>query len=46
MIPAGEAYDGNSVNGGFWNGFSVIVEPQDHAGGTDVFVAGVTWEAD
>ena len=43
MIPAGEDYNSNSMQGGVWNAFSVIVEPQDHAGGTNIFVAGVSW---
>ena len=46
-LPAGEDYD-NEVSipqGGVWNGFSVVVEPQDHAGGTDIFVRDVVWSA-
>jgi hypothetical protein len=44
MIPAGEDYDASSVFGGVWNGFSVVMEPQDHAGGTTVLVADVIWD--
>jgi hypothetical protein len=39
-IPAGEDYNAPA---GVWNGFSVIAEPQDHAGGTYILVADVTW---
>jgi hypothetical protein len=45
-IPEGEDYDAASPQapGGVWNAFSVIAEPQDHAGGTYIFVADVVWD--
>lgn len=45
-IPAGEDYDAASPQapGGVWNAFSIIVEPQDHAGGTTIFVSDVIWD--
>ena len=43
-IPVGEDYNNEGTNpGGVWNGFSVVVEPQDHAGGTYILVADVIW---
>jgi hypothetical protein len=43
-IPAGEPYNSYSAGGeGVWNGFSVILEPQDHPGGTYVFVKDAVW---
>jgi hypothetical protein len=46
-IPAAEPYDNEpSIPlGGVWNGFSVVVDPQDHIGGTYVFVSDVIWAA-
>jgi hypothetical protein len=44
MIPAGEDYDSTDPSGGVWNGFSVVLEDQDHAGGTYVLVADVIWD--
>jgi hypothetical protein len=41
-IPTGEPYNASTV-AGVWNGFSVIVEPQDHPGGTYIFVKDVVW---
>jgi hypothetical protein len=43
-IPDGEPYDaepGGSI--GVWNGFSIVVEPQDHVGGTDILVRKIVW---
>jgi hypothetical protein len=31
--------------GGVWNGFSVVTEPEDHAGGTYIFVKDIQWVA-
>jgi hypothetical protein len=31
--------------GGVWNGFSVVADPGDHAGGTYIFIKNVTWVA-
>jgi hypothetical protein len=45
-IPAGEDYDNETPPGGVWNGFSVVAEPQDHAGGTYIFVSEVVWAKD
>jgi hypothetical protein len=43
-IPPGEPYNTYSSGAmGVWNGFSVIVEPQDHAGGTYIFVKDAVW---
>jgi hypothetical protein len=43
-IPPGEPYNTYSAGGtGVWNGFSVIVEPQDHPGGTYIFVKDAVW---
>jgi hypothetical protein len=43
-IPPGEPYNSYSAGGtGVWNGFSVIVEPQDHPGGTYIFVKDAVW---
>jgi hypothetical protein len=42
-IPTGEDYDHESPAGGVWDGFSIVVEPQDHVGGTYVFVSDVVW---
>ena len=46
-IPAGEDYDDEPTSplGGVWNGFSVVVEPEDHAGGTYILVSDVVWDA-
>jgi hypothetical protein len=44
-IPAGELYNTSATPGGVWNGFSVVGEPQDHLGGTYIFVKDVTWTA-
>ena len=46
-IPAGEPYDDEATSpfGGVWNGFSIVVEPEDHAGGTYLFVSDVVWSA-
>jgi hypothetical protein len=43
-IPAMAPYN-DIVTGtaGVWNGFSVVFEPQDHMGGTYVFVKNVVW---
>jgi hypothetical protein len=43
-IPAGEPYNEGAVSGGVWNGFSVVVEPQDHVGGTIIQVKDMTWK--
>jgi hypothetical protein len=44
-IPAGEPYnEGAATTGGVWNGFSVVVEPQDHVGGTTIQVKDMTWK--
>ena len=46
-IPAGEDYDNEAQSvGGVWNGFSLVVEPQDHAGGTSLFVSDIVWAAE
>lgn len=43
-IPPGEPYNSYSAGSlGVWNGFSVIVEPQDHPGGTYIFVKDAVW---
>jgi hypothetical protein len=43
-IPPGEPYNTYSSGAmGVWNGFSVIVEPQDHPGGTYIFVKDAVW---
>jgi len=43
-IPANYAYNElASASGGVWNGFSVVVEPGDHAGGTIIEVKEMTW---
>jgi hypothetical protein len=46
-IPDGEDYDDESGSpyGGVWDGFSVVAEPQDHVGGTYIFVSDVVWVA-
>jgi hypothetical protein len=49
-IPPDEDYDSEPPTAGaptpgVWNGFSVVAEPQDHAGGTDIFVSDVIWAA-
>jgi len=31
--------------GGVWNGFSVVTEPEDHVGGTYIFVKDIQWVA-
>jgi hypothetical protein len=43
-IPA-EDYDNEATapQGGVWNGFSVVAEPQDHMGGTTILVSDVVW---
>jgi hypothetical protein len=44
-IPAGDPYNESaSVSGGVWNGFSVVVEPADHTGGTTILVKDMTWK--
>jgi hypothetical protein len=50
MIPVGEPYNDYTTSGGVWNGFSIVVEPQDHIGdgspgdvGTYILVKDVTW---
>jgi hypothetical protein len=45
-IPAGEPYNDppGSTTGGVWNAFSVVVEPQDHVGGTTIQVKDMTWK--
>jgi hypothetical protein len=46
-IPVDEDYN-NEVQvspGGVWNGFSIVVEPADHLGGTYIFVSDVVWSA-
>jgi hypothetical protein len=43
-IPPDELYNNYSAGGtGVWNGLSVIVEPQDHPGGTYIFVKDAVW---
>jgi len=43
-IPPDEPYNNYSAGGtGVWNGFSVIVEPADHPGGTYIFVKDAVW---
>jgi hypothetical protein len=43
-IPLDEPYNLYSAGGtGVWNGFSVIVEPGDHPGGTYIFVKDIVW---
>jgi hypothetical protein len=43
-IPPGEPYNAYSAGmTGVWNGFSVIVEPQDHPGGTYIYVKDAVW---
>jgi hypothetical protein len=42
-IPAGEDYDDETPGEGVWNGFSIVAEPEDHAGGTYIFVSDVVW---
>ncbi len=44
-IPAGELYNTSATPGGVWNGFSIVGEPQDHLGGTYIFVKDITWSA-
>jgi hypothetical protein len=41
-IPANEPYN-SYTSAGVWNGFSVILEPLDHAGGTYLFVKDAVW---
>jgi hypothetical protein len=44
-IPPGDMYNETATpNGGVWNGFSVVVEPGDHTGGTIISVKDVTWK--
>jgi hypothetical protein len=45
IVPAGELYNTSANPGGVWNGFSVVAEPQDHMGGTYIFVKDITWTA-
>jgi hypothetical protein len=40
---SGSPYNMSSTMGGVWNGFSVVAEPNDHAGGTYIFVKDITW---
>lgn len=42
-IPADEPYDTSALAGGVWNGFSVVAEPQDHAGGSYILVKDIRW---
>ncbi len=43
-LPAGEAYnDEANTGGGVWNGFSVVIEPEDVLGGTYIFVKDIQW---
>ena len=46
-IPDGEDYDNETAApfGGVWDGFSVVAEPQDHVGGTYIFVSDIVWAA-
>ena len=44
-IPVNEPYNEKaSTTGGVWNGFSVVVEPGDHAGGTTIEVKDIVWK--
>jgi hypothetical protein len=44
-IPVGEPYnEGAATTGGVWNGFSAVVEPQDHVGGTTIQIKDMTWK--
>ena len=45
-IPTAESYDTSSTDpaGGVWNGFSVVTEPGDHAGGSYILVKDVVWK--
>jgi hypothetical protein len=47
VIPAGLSYDTSSTDpgAGVWNGFSVVTEPEDHVGGTYIFVKDIQWVA-
>jgi hypothetical protein len=42
-IPVGEPYNTSALAGGVWNGFSVVAEPQDHAGGSYILVRDIRW---
>jgi hypothetical protein len=44
-IPAEDYNDepGNAFSG-VWDGFSIVVEPEDHVGGTYIFVRNVSWD--
>jgi hypothetical protein len=43
-IPADEPYNAYSLGAtGVWNGFSVILEPGDHPGGTYIYIKDVVW---
>jgi hypothetical protein len=43
-IPAGEPYNAEpNTAGGVWNGLSVVVEPEDHIGGSYVLVRDIVW---
>jgi len=47
-IPPGEDYDNEPSAPspfGVWNGFSVVAEPEDHLGGTDILVSDIVWTA-
>jgi hypothetical protein len=41
--PSSADYNQAATGGGVWNGFSVIVESQDHVGGTYIWVKDVVW---
>jgi hypothetical protein len=41
--PAATDYNLSTTQGGVWNGFSVVAEAPDHAGGTYIFVKDITW---
>ncbi|HVZ75197.1 MAG TPA: hypothetical protein VHJ20_22610 [Polyangia bacterium] len=44
-IPDDEAYDADplTAQAGVWNGFSMVVEPEDHVGGTTILFGDVFW---
>jgi hypothetical protein len=44
-IPVNDPYNESAATtGGVWNGFSAVVEPQDHVGGTTIQIKDMTWK--
>lgn len=44
-IPANDPYNESATTtGGVWNGFSAVVEPADHAGGTIISIKDIVWK--